>query len=126
MYKNLNDVLVKAIEKTGGYVDLAIAQVPDIINQLLLWSMVEAIVYASIGLITVVICSLIQRSLLKACYSSKNPYDGEKYAGGFALCFIPDIIGVMMFIANLLIILKIYVAPKIWLIEYATDLVKGR
>lgn len=139
--KTLDQVLIKAIEKTEGAIDSAVDftmdQAPEIIQQAMMWHMTISIVTNITFVLTVIFILLTGLKLIKlrqrAIDNNKTEflfcYDGDVTGIGlgvsvcwaaFAACFTT--LG-MIEMVNLTW-LKIWIAPKLWLIEYAASLVK--
>ena len=143
MNEQLQQALVKVIEKANSGVDTSIAflsdQLPDVVNQLLTWGLLSAA-------LTCVVCILL---VIASCVALKKVSDGVKeskqskkdnwayqhYSWGGGTVEGPVIVIIMLSIAfcsvSLIVFtgclfdaLKIIFAPKIWLIEYAATLAK--
>jgi uncharacterized membrane protein len=121
----LNDALVDIIQKTQGAVESGVSflsqQIPEVIQQLLMWKLVESIVLLVVGLIAVVAYIVAVMAAVK--------YDSVVYAGDttFPTALFGSFIGLtgaILGIFSVLEILQIYIAPKVWLIEYAAHLAK--
>lgn len=96
-------------------------QVPDVIQQLLRWKFAEAVILVLISLAVVVFCIYAGRLAWKA--------DGEKYMDdGHCFVFsVSAIVGsILSFIGmlNLMTAVQIWLAPKVYLLEYAASLIK--
>lgn len=134
----LEQVLVDTIQKASNVtgevydaakgvttkaIDFASEQIPDVIHQLLIWQLAESLAYVVLGL-TFILLFFWTRSRVKAYVEAD---DGDKeivlmytvFAGGLSFS-----IGGMIMFYNLLDVLKIWFAPKIFLIEYAAHLLK--
>lgn len=136
MNEELNKVLIDAIQKTqsgiGEAVDFAVAQAPDVIQQLLMWHFVNSLINCALGIVCFVIIFLFVRFVQK--YPQPDSFEsnnlvwwdkGELHPvtgifGGLGVC----ILGLAGFILMNLTWLKIWIAPKLYLIEYAASLVK--
>lgn len=126
----LEQVLVDTIKKStevGGEiytaskdaiakgVDFAQQQIPDVIHQLLMWELTQAIVWLIVSVVLFVIA-----------YKSLTDKWLEWSDGATVIsATVAGIVGVVVFLHNLLLMLKILIAPKLFLIQYATDLVKS-
>ena len=137
-----NDVLkqavAKVIEKSLQGIDTATsflsAQLPDVIHQLLMWKAVSSFVAWSISVFLLTTSCILLYKLLSG-FSNKdgNTLVCQDCCGGLepspkgfsAICyiFIGTVSGLAMFLNNWTW-LKIWIAPKIYLIEYAAELVK--
>lgn len=160
----MQDALVSIIQKTQQGIDASVSflseQIPDVVQQLLIWKASEALVWALIQLFFGVLGLLLvqkgikgvskQLNLDQVAESTKDIYcrttgdsaekkkayqEAEKAASAHHLPLTAGIVGGVVgviFIAaflfnfwdNLLTIVQIWVAPKIYLIEYATKLIK--
>lgn len=116
IYEGIKTVGSKAI-------DLAQKEIPDIVEQLLMWKMTEAIV----GLVLWIIVFAIGLVLLIKWWKKSDVRSDEAV---FARCVSTILFAVALFASaispydNIMTIVKISVAPKIYLIEYANDLVR--
>lgn len=134
----LEQVLVDTIQKASNVtgevydaakgvttraIDFASEQIPDVIHQLLVWKLAESLAYVVLGL-SIILIFFWTRSRVKAYVEAD---DGDKeivllytvFCGGLSFS-----IGGMFMFYNLLDVIKIWFAPKIFLIEYAADLLK--
>jgi hypothetical protein len=145
MNDQLEKALVQIIEKASAGVEAGInflsAEIPDVIYQLLTWKLVEASFYIVINLI--VMAALIFLTVKFSGRGSKiNPdkgdydnhaitlthdEDGDLHPGIVGVVLV-DVIAAVITLINVLtyslVAAQIYVAPKIFLIEYATKLAK--
>lgn len=126
--KTLETVLVSIIDKVTSGVDKAIefgsTQLPDIVQQLI---MLHTVLHAFwvLGLITYLF--ILHKAVIKVNKANRHSVwhqnevtgCGVIVVGGISL--IPALISLFV---NVIGLLKILIAPKIWLIEYAADLVK--
>lgn len=128
MNEQANKILVELLQKAANGIDAAVtfsqAQIPDVVHQLLVWNSVSSI------LMQIFILSFISVYVF-AVYKfykiteSKNLDDGPLIAGIFSLA-----VGAL-FATGLAIAffsyfdwLKIWLAPKLYLLEYAASLIK--
>ncbi len=123
----LNKVLAENIEKLSGgveaAVDFTLEQAPEVISQALTWNMYLSAAECVFGLLWAVFLIVINLKLVTS--------DKFKNARGDDQCFIIalSLIATMFastigFVYINLTWLKIWIAPKVWLIEYAANLVK--
>lgn len=120
---NLQEAVVFLIEKSlkaveAGETFLA-AELPDVVNQLLLWHMVESGTYAFLAIILAILALLIDIKLYKKL---KDDFDGLIL---YLLVGSVPRIWIWLLILNMfnLTWIKIWIAPKIFLIEYAAKLI---
>jgi len=133
----LQGYLIKALEKTGNVidksVDMVMEQAPLLVQEVLHWYFAYNLIQFIVGLVIVIIVvvfwykqfawgvtqSKLERKLQSDYYTDA---DGQvvRYILN-AIMFIPLIIGFVMMNLEWL---KIYIAPRLWLIEYTANLVK--
>ena len=115
MVSTAKDISVKAI-------DFASEQIPDIIHQLLTFKLIESVVFVIIGLLMTY--SFIYFYPKVREWGNDNGDDAAlplfSAFGGVGLF----IVGIVVTVNNLLVVFKIWFAPKIYLIEYAAQLMK--
>ena len=132
----LKTYLIKALDNTGNLidksVDMVMEQAPILVNEVLHWYFAYNLLWFIVGL---VMCS----SVLAYWYhqfawgtkqeklngSEQSPwFDGDAGAVRYifnALLFIPFVIGAVNMNIEWL---KIWISPRLWLIEYTTNLIK--
>lgn len=93
------------------------AQIPDVVQQLLMWHAVSS------AAIQVLCAVLIILSATLAIFTWNSSSDGELVALVSLLTFIIIAVSLVVFF-NYFDWLKIWLAPKLYLIEYAASLVK--
>lgn len=125
MSKELDAALVDVINSTKDGIKAGVSflqqQIPDVIQQLLIWKLYEAIficVILGVFLILVGYLNYKQYKWLKTVDWEDHPL---LILNGIQLLLI---VPSSMFISELKTIIQIYFAPKIFLIEYAATLVK--
>jgi len=143
MNDELKNQLAKAVEKgialaekTGEFV---IDQVPDLVHQFLLWHAIDYSVWLVVGLILLVGVNLLtkqigvkqipehdadkqHRYIYRLGRYFKKEYEYDTLPNSLFLSFFIRVMGYVlvfsMIIQNVLGLLKIWIAPKIYLIEY--------
>lgn len=146
MNEQANKILADLLQKASDGIDAAVsfshAQIPDVVHQLLLWNAVSSIIWQFLALvISLVISTWIYKGLKqrgervesggwRGCsYVGKSIFydnDGDLSGVGFLACMSGGfmlICCLVTFIGNF-DWLKIWLAPKLYLIEYAARLVK--
>lgn len=130
--QTLTASLVDIIQQVSGGVKQGVSflqqEIPDVIKQLLVWKMVKALFFVMLSLVLAAIATkLIYVGISgRTEQKSKSYYDREESAYVLpwtGAVFTYSISG-MIFLINTLEALQIYIAPKVWLIEYAASLVK--
>jgi hypothetical protein len=147
----LAEILNTTIEATGKATDFLIAEIPEVLQQLLMWKMCESVVWFVCGLILIIgglvlfFKSFPARA--EAINSAKedrkdgkewtrycgnksrtsNAYDSVVATGGVeSVSFLLG--GAVAFFCGLhsvnILWLQIWIAPKVYLLEYAASLAK--
>lgn len=160
MNEQANKILLGLLQKASDGIDAAVsfsqAQIPDVINQLLIWKAASSFLSFLIGLL--LICfgprliikyfkkakSWHDASVKKAQEDYKNGEIWTRYSpgsiitsvlfdavisSGSVITFIAGISFIVLFIMSLCFVteiewLKIWLAPKLYLLEYAASLIK--
>lgn len=144
MNEQLQEALVEVIEGATGGVQAGVsflsAELPDVIHQLLLWKMVESLVMCTLGLIVLLV--VINGALKHTGAGVKIDKESDTRWGNYKPTLTHDKdgdlsepkafgstgLGLIMLVIVLCTInitwLKIWLAPKVYLIEYAASLVK--
>lgn len=129
---NLQEALVTILEKATAATEAGVAflsaEIPEVIRELLLWKMMQHGVLGTVGLVVCLATLLFSR---RAVFVTKPEWLFEQDGN-------PTLWGLPMFFANigaffcifpafkqLLTMLQIIVAPRVYLIEYAANLVQG-
>ncbi|AOQ26743.1 hypothetical protein [Vibrio phage S4-7] len=134
MNEQLQTALTQIIDKTMTGVDQSVdflsEQIPDVLSQLLLWYGVSNMIYALVGIVVLYACYRIVKkpkgtneTWLWEWSEYKESHRTTDYAPFLFLLILPIIIGLAL-LGNIMYALQIFIAPKIWLIEYAASLAK--
>ena len=118
MKEQLQVALTEVINTTLQAKDFIVSEIPDVVRQLLLWKMTEAIIIS-------VICILV---LLLCVYFVPKSWKKLSEIGNEALplmmfWIIPVGASFCVLFQNTLIWVQIVVAPKVYLLEYVKDMV---
>lgn len=138
----LADMLERAMSGVDAAVEFSQAQIPDVVEQLLIWHMVESLL-SCLAAVCVALCSFfLFRKGVASQKAAREAYkNGEKWTrfreSSSLTSHAYDIkaSGVFFYVpASLIAIaspffisttwLKILIAPKLYLLEYAASLVK--
>ncbi|HBC9666258.1 TPA: hypothetical protein ACP2DR_004200 [Escherichia coli] len=140
MEEQANKILVELLQKASNGIDAAVsfsqAQIPDVVHQLLIWSFVHSALFQVAGLLLLIAAIKLPSFAITARNNGERwtSFDGRPNDGHFIssvyydICtvFVPifgSIMGVLIIAFNFEW-LKILLAPKLFLIEYAASLVK--
>lgn len=111
--------LVEGVQKTGQWM---VGQLPDVLHQLVVWTIVKGFAFLGVFIIVSVIGYLVTFKSV----DQKNYGGGWSDAKGFS-CVIFFIICTILLIvtwANMSNALEAWIAPKLFLLEYASNLLK--
>ena len=120
----LAELINKANQGVDGAVSFMSAELPDVIHQLLVWYSVKSAIMFAIFIATLAAWAVAERWAVRVIKGSDASVDDifilYVLAGSIAR-LIPILIAVCTFSTDWL---QIWIAPKIWLIEYAASLAK--
>ena len=130
--KALGSIIEKGVAGVEKGVSFLEAQLPDVIEQLLTWKMWELILWDIFILIGCAACiggAVLSNKKHKAAKEAVKNKDRYSYYDDWVIFGVSGfaIIGMVLcagFIAQTIQVLKIWIAPKIYLIEYAAELIK--
>lgn len=144
----LERLINSALQSMDEATAFAEAELPSVIEQLLTWKLLESVAYNLLGVALLLACCLplllVHRAARRArvidesndnmrntpCYQRNFWWDRdgdstENNVGFHLLSVLPIVLGVIFCaMAINLTWLQIWVAPKVYLLEYAADLVK--
>ncbi len=144
--KVLADLLQRAVSGVDAAVNFSQSQIPDVIHQLLVWKFTQSIIGQVFSILVVTCLIIIVNKAIKnkgvkeenksGRYESLSPryvghgafYDNEGDLNSFgfiaiACSVVVTAVMTLLFLSNF-DWLKIWIAPKLYLIEYAASLVK--
>ncbi|WNL63368.1 hypothetical protein [Citrobacter phage Tr1] len=116
----LLDMVNITVKTMGDVVEFGKQQIPDIIHQLLMWNAVKAGIWVAIGLVFFIFLTTVVNKSKTALNESEGGFGTFIQILGW---LIATVLGGTIVVVNLLQVLYILVAPKVWLIEYAAKLV---
>jgi len=116
----LLDTTLNGIDNTTIFLE---GQLPDYILQLLLWHGWKSGILCAMGMMLLTTFITIDYKVFK--YGQRREWNGEQW---FGFMMASGITGVISTVASFSLInltwLQIWIAPKVFLVEYATNLVK--
>lgn len=130
--KSLSTIIDGATEKGAKLVDFLYNQAPDVINQLLIYHGVESAAKCLGGLVLILVCPFIIVKLIKLyqkMFEQHIDKDWNSHPGFIAPTIVFAVFGFMFtqiagWDAINLTWLKIWIAPKVYLLEYITQIGK--
>ena len=124
LIKQISGVMEFTKDGIVKVVDVVQAEAPELISQVLSWELTVGCVGVVVGAVLSIPVVYCVREILKEC---KKPYlhqDDSLIFTNSLLSIIVGIVSQVMFWNCLLKVLKIAVAPKIYLLGYLTDLLQ--
>jgi hypothetical protein len=126
----VNEILQKSISAFEQGAEWMAGEIPDVVEQLLKWHMMEAVIYLTISLMFFTI-SVVAINNLRKGWSDSKSWVWDSYGmisiPAFLVCMLASIALAVSFveiISNTLLIAKISIAPKLYLLEYTSSLIK--
>jgi Na+-transporting NADH:ubiquinone oxidoreductase subunit NqrD len=130
-------ILDRAVTGIDSSVDFMQAELPEVIEQLLMWYAVKGVILVFIGLFLIIPFILVMKKIASKDIHSATcdsfwvtyySHIGNGLGGGAMLLVIfsgvSSLIGSLLVLFNIMVPIQIWIAPKIWLMEYASSIVK--
>lgn len=117
--KIVASLIQKAMDGVDQAVDFSKAQLPDVIEQLIHWKLAAY----SMRIATCILIITGMYFVFKKSYEWHEGFDKES-AGFFGLLFssLISLVCLAVLIDNIGNLIQLWLAPKVWLIEYAAQL----
>lgn len=130
LQNQLAAALQATIEAAGTAKDFLAAELPDVVQQLLLWKMAHSIVISLIGIVVFIIVPWLifrgyRRSSQYDALPDESSYRFDKSDFMTLRILLQIVFGLLSFIPINFTWLQIWLAPKVYLIEYAARLAGG-
>lgn len=121
----VNNALVSIINDVASAKNFILSQAPDVISQLIQWNTIKygsLVLFLGVLALFMYICGIyLHKKYLSEPDGDRR--DDEDLAIGAGAAYIVGIAISVFVVWNIFALVKIYVAPKVWLIEYAARLV---
>ncbi|EJZ2263487.1 hypothetical protein ODQ07_000015 [Escherichia albertii] len=149
MEEQANKILIELLQKASNGIDTAVsfsqAQIPDVVHQLLLWNMVDSLIKTLIAILTIPLVFWFMKKQYQKVEIGIFDNEGwlwekgkPKYKptmiwesnGEISFLILPLAAVFVLWVSFIIAVvtnmtwLKIWLAPKLYLIEYAASLVK--
>ena len=132
MNESLQQALAGILNKTMAGVEAGVsflsAELPDVIQQLLVWKLAQSPVLLALGVSFLVLSAYLLRKGLKNMkeegVKTWTNRQEHRYVAPYIISAFAVSIGFVMSMVNGATALQIWLAPKIYLIEYAASLAK--
>lgn len=122
------ETALNGLQKTGEFV---VEQAPDVVRQLIAFHTAYYVLFVALAVVWYVVGYTVTYQIVKRrkAYIAKREYhysDTVGYEISGAFCAVGTTLGATaMLCTNVINLLKITLAPKVWLLEYAASLVLG-
>lgn len=128
LQKTVNSALVDLISNATKAKDFLVEQIPDVIQQLLRWNFYKYLTYEILSILWISVTLYIWlhfadkyiKNEKSKSYASEDDYAMVYLLGGMSWA----VINVPSFVNLNITWLQIWIAPKIYLIEYCSNLAK--
>jgi len=148
LQNTMNEAATALIEKAMSGLDSATgflqAEIPEYVYQLMLWYGVKSAIMCAVAVLIIPLWIFIFRKSIKMRNEAKQAYRNNeswtRFGGGepsdvsshsydIQANMIPLWVASIVFLAIFLLFInlewiQIWIAPKVWLVEYASDLIK--
>lgn len=110
--------MVELVKHSGtNSVEFVQAQAPDVVHQVLVWGMAESIVWIALTFVVLAVCFFLTKKCVKNNWEC-SPFV-YVFVGGFG-----GGCSLIVMICNVMSLVKIIVAPKLYLLHYVAQLFK--
>ena len=132
MNEELQKALVELLSKANSGIDAAsgflVAELPEVIQQLLMWHGIYNFIMMMVAVACISIASTLYVKVIKNLnnkdhWATNSTATDFSPSGGLSLILSIVLIIVFFFCMNIEW-LQIWIAPKLWLLEYAAQLTK--
>ena len=130
MNEQAKEILAQMLQRVLDGVDtvseFAAQEVPIVVEQLLMWHMVESFIRGSLGLAMAVGYYFLITRVAKPCAEKELQMSADRF-GTFPVTFFASIVYppiTFILLSDWLTVVKIWIAPKLYLLEYGASLVK--
>ena len=123
----INDILSKSMEAFNSGADWLQGEIPEVVSQLLLWNMVSNGIWGLFWIAITITCIANVKYVSRIHEKAKAERNFDTEFNAFILLNMGamlSLLGVLLFIHYAEEFIKILIAPKLYLLEYAADLVK--
>lgn len=125
----ITTLINKAVSGADATAEFLSGEIPDYIYQLLMWYGVSSFIQMVVGVIAIVSAIVLPPIIYKrgdiACKNAKEKYQKDATATWhWTMIIVSVIFGIVGLTMINIEWLKIWIAPKVWLVDYAAQLVK--
>lgn len=122
----LQDTLLGLINSATQAADFVASEIPEVLEQLLMWKMWEGVAFITLGVIFLTAGGRLMKPTEKGWRGDYKSSNQDEFWGIFGTLGVVFGLGagIIIVMVNTVTVIQIIVAPKVYLIEYAADLVK--
>jgi uncharacterized membrane protein YidH (DUF202 family) len=122
----LEEILTEIIQSAQTAKDFVIDQAPDVIQQLLAWHFWFHAAFVLILSVIMILAFFTARWFnLKRIAAKERCKSADNYELCIGFSIVAVIVSFVFVVYNAIMMLKIYIAPKLYLLEYAASLITG-
>ena len=103
-----------------GTTDFAIEQVPEVVHQLLLWHFTISLIWFSVAIVSIIVIVILTYKAVKFAVHEKSE---ELATVALTMAVLVTLVPLILIVENM-DWLQIWIAPKLYLLEYASSLLK--
>jgi len=103
-----------------GTTDFAIEQVPEVVHQLLLWHFITSLIWFSVAIVSIIVIVILTYKAVKFAVHEKEE---DAAVGTLIMAVLVALVPLILIVENM-DWLQIWIAPKLYLLEYASSLLK--
>lgn len=116
-------ILIDIINNATQFKHFVLDQLPDVLQQLLRWKLVESVVHNVVAMAIAIAWFKFTKFFLNR-HSEMGLYDGGRVGIEISIGIVSTVSLITLVVFINITWLKILVSPKVYLIEYAASLVK--
>lgn len=118
MEKELQSALIEILNAAVSAKDFLVAEIPEVAHQLLVWKTVESVLWCGLAMVVFALSFPVYKVAKKV---ERELCDGPSVIATWMCVFLVVFIGCVLFDFDWL---KIQLAPKLYLAEYAMELTR--
>ena len=124
MKESLEQALQMFLNALTTASDFVIEQAPLILQELLLLETITRSIWVGFGLILFILSLWRSIYMWSHWHWFESKTREDERITSFIILFFSYIVGIVMFFVNIIPLIKILIAPRVYLIEYINDLIK--
>lgn len=126
LQESLATLLTKTLQGIDASTAFLKAELPDVIQQILMWYAVSSGIYMALGLLILLVWVVCERYCFKYICNKYEEYQEREDCLWYGYIQVGSLIRILPTYLTIKLVnlewLQILIAPKLWLIEYAAQL----